>query len=96
MTNDDTPTHLKKRKPRLIERPEPEELVSILEAVLFVADAPIELAALSRTINAPKSEVSDALDDASARNLGLLAEQAHELISSHDAELEAVCGALSA
>jgi len=63
VTNEETPTHLKKRKPRLIERPEPEDLVSILEAVLFVADAPIELAALSRTINAPKSEVSDALGE---------------------------------
>ncbi len=63
MTNEDSPTHLKRRKPKLIERPEPEQLVPILEAVLFVADAPIEIAALARTINAPRGEVSDALDE---------------------------------
>jgi segregation and condensation protein B len=63
VTNEDSPTHLKRRKPKLIERPEPEELVPILEAVLFVADAPIEIAALARTINAPRGEVSDALDE---------------------------------
>ncbi len=63
MTNDDSPKHLRSRKPRLIERPAPEELVPILEAVLFVADAPIEVSALARTINAPRPEVSDALDE---------------------------------
>ena len=63
MTNEDSPKHLRPRKPRLIERPAPEELVPILEAVLFVADAPIEVSALARTINAPRSEVSDALDE---------------------------------
>ena len=63
MTSEDTPKHLRPRKPRLIERPAPEELVPILEAVLFVADAPIEVSALARTINAPRSEVSDALDE---------------------------------
>jgi len=63
VTNEDSPTHLKRRKPKLIERPEPEQLVPILEAVLFVADAPIEIAALARTINAPRGEVSDALDE---------------------------------
>jgi len=62
VTNEDSPTHLKRRKPKLIERPEPEQLVPILEAVLFVADAPIEIAALARTINTPRGEVSDALD----------------------------------
>jgi segregation and condensation protein B len=30
--------------------------------VLFVADTPIEIAALARTVNAPKQEVSDCLD----------------------------------
>jgi segregation and condensation protein B len=63
VTNEDSPTHLKKRKPKLIERPEPDQLVPILEAVLFVADAPVEIAALARTINAAKSEVSDALEE---------------------------------
>lgn len=63
MTNDVAPTHLKKRKPKLIERPDRADLVPILEAVLFVADAPVDIAALTRTINAPRSEVSDALDE---------------------------------
>lgn len=63
MTNEDNQTHLKRRKPKLIERPEPDQLVPILEAVLFVADAPVEIAALARTINAPRNEVSDALDE---------------------------------
>lgn len=63
MTNEDSQTHLKRRKPKLIERPEPDQLVPILEAVLFVADAPVEIAALARTINAPRNEVSDALDE---------------------------------
>jgi segregation and condensation protein B len=67
MTNEDTPTtapgHLKKRKPKLIERPEPEELLPILEAVLFVADAPIDIAALARTVNAPRQEVVDRLEE---------------------------------
>jgi segregation and condensation protein B len=63
VTNEDSPKHLKRRKPKLIERPNPDELVPILEAVLFVADAPIEISALARTINAPRSEVSAALDE---------------------------------
>ena len=63
MTNEDNPKHLKRRKPKLIERPDPGELVPILEAVLFVADAPIEISALARTINAPRNEVSAALDE---------------------------------
>ncbi len=70
MTNEEAPTHLKKRKPKLIDRPEPEQLLSILEAVLFVADTPIEIAALARTVNAPKQEVSDCLDE--------LAEKMHD------------------
>lgn len=55
-------TKLKRRKPRLIEPPAPEQLPNVLEAVLFVADAPIDVAALSRTVNAPKAEVNEALE----------------------------------
>ena len=62
LTNDEAPTHLKKRKPKLIEPPPGEQLVQVLEAVLFVADQPIEVAALARTVNAPRGEVSAALD----------------------------------
>ncbi len=82
MTNEDSQTHLKKRKPKLIERPEPEALVAILEAVLFVADAPVEIAALARTINAPKGDVSAALDDlaAACRDRGVRLQRTGELV----------------
>jgi segregation and condensation protein B len=82
VTNDDSQTHLKKRKPKLIERPEPDDLVSILEAVLFVADAPVEIAALSRTINAPRAEVSDALDELAeaCRERGVRLQRTGELV----------------
>jgi segregation and condensation protein B len=63
MTQEEAPSHLKRRKPKLIERPDREELLPILEAVLFVADAPIEIAALARTVNAPRPEVIDRLDE---------------------------------
>ncbi len=82
MTSEDSPTHLKKRKPRLIERPEPDQLVPILEAVLFVADAPVEIAALARTINASKSEVSDALEELAeaCRDRGVRLQRTGELV----------------
>ncbi len=62
MTTDEAPTHLKKRKPRLIEPPPAEHLLAVVEAVLFVADAPLEVGALARVIAAPKAEVDKALD----------------------------------
>ncbi|HYM15603.1 MAG TPA: SMC-Scp complex subunit ScpB [Dehalococcoidia bacterium] len=82
MTNEDSPTHLKKRKPRLIERPEPDQLVGILEAVLFVADAPVEVAALARTVNAGKAEVSAALDELAeaCRGRGVRVQRTGELV----------------
>ncbi len=64
MTNEDSaPAHLKRRKAKLIEPPPREELSNVLEAVLFVADAPIEIGALARTVNASKHDVSDALKE---------------------------------
>jgi len=82
MTNEQTPTHLKKRKPKLIERPEPEELLPILEAVLFVADAPIDLAALARTVNAPRQEVIERLDELAeaCRDRGVRLQQTGDLV----------------
>jgi segregation and condensation protein B len=82
VTNDDSPKHLRPRKPRLIERPAPEELVPILEAVLFVADAPIEISALARTINAPRPEVSDALDELAeaCRDRGVRVQRTGDLV----------------
>jgi segregation and condensation protein B len=82
VTNDDSQTHLKKRKPKLIERPEAEDLVPIIEAVLFVADTPIQIAALSRTINASRAEVSSALDELreSCRTRGVRLQRTGDLV----------------
>lgn len=63
MTTDDAPTHLKKRKPKLIEPPPPDELATVLEAVLFVADTPVEIAALARVVNTPRADIERALDE---------------------------------
>ena len=62
MTTEEAPTHLKKRKPRLIEPPPAEHLTAVVEAVLFVADAPLEVVALARIIAAPKADVDKALN----------------------------------
>jgi segregation and condensation protein B len=82
MTNEQTPTHLKKRKPKLIERPEPGELLPILEAVLFVADAPIDIAALARTVNAPRQEVVERLEELAeaCRDRGVRLQQTGDLV----------------
>jgi segregation and condensation protein B len=63
MTMDETPTHLRKRKPAPIERPPDGQLVPVLEAVLFVADTPVEVAALARTAGAPRGDVEAALGE---------------------------------
>jgi segregation and condensation protein B len=62
VTIDEAPTHLKKRKPKLIEPPPPEDVLGAVEAILFVADAPLEVAALSRVLATPRAEVEKALD----------------------------------
>jgi segregation and condensation protein B len=82
VTNEDSQTHLKKRKPKLIERPEADDLVPIIEAVLFVADAPVEIAVLSRTINASRAEVSAALDELmeTCRNRGVRLQRTGDLV----------------
>jgi segregation and condensation protein B len=63
MTNQDAPSHLKRRKPKLVEPPRPEELLPVVEAVLFVADAPVEVAAIARTVGVPRAEVESTLDE---------------------------------
>ena len=76
------PTHLRRRKPDLVEPPDPDELVQILEAVLFVADAPIELAALARTVNAPRADVEKKLDELAevCRDRGVRLQRSGELV----------------
>ena len=82
MTNEEAPTHLKKRKPKLIEPPPADQLMHVLEAVLFVADAPIEVAALARTVNATRGDVSAALDDLAeaCRDRGVRLQRTGELV----------------
>ena len=82
MTNEEAPTHLKKRKPKLIEPPPADQLMHVLEAVLFVADAPIEVAALARTVNASRGDVSTALDDLAeaCRDRGVRLQRTGELV----------------
>lgn len=82
LTNEAAPTHLKKRKPRLIEPPAADQLMHVLEAVLFVADAPIEVAALARTVNATRGDVSAALDDLAeaCRERGVRLQRTGELV----------------
>ena len=77
-----TPTHMKRRKPRLIEPPPADQLANVLEAVLFVADAPIDVAALSRTVNASKHDVVAALDDLaeSCRPRGVRVQRTGDLV----------------
>jgi segregation and condensation protein B len=63
VTIDEAPGHLRKRKPRLVEPPPPEHMLPAVEAILFVADAPIEIAALARVLSAPRTDVERALDE---------------------------------
>ena len=82
MTTDETPTHLKRRKARLIEPPPADQLANVLEAVLFVADAPIDVAALARTVNASKHDVVAALDELadSCRPRGVRVQRTGDLV----------------
>jgi segregation and condensation protein B len=82
VTTDQAPTHLKKRKPKLIEPPQADQLVGVIEAVLFVADAPIEIAALARTISASRADVLAALDDLAdaCRERGVRLQRTGELV----------------
>lgn len=63
VNDQDTQTRLKKRKSKPVEPPAPEQLVPVLEAVLFVADAPVEIAALSRTVGVARNDLVPALDE---------------------------------
>jgi segregation and condensation protein B len=82
MTIEETPTHLKRRKPKLVERPDSDQLLPILEAVLFVADAPVEVAALARTVNAPRAEVEEKLAELgeACRDRGVRLQRNGELV----------------
>jgi segregation and condensation protein B len=82
MTNEEAPAHLKRRKARLIEPPDPELLAPILEAVLFVADMPIEISALARTVASPRAEVERKLDELAEtlRDRGVRLQRSGELV----------------
>jgi segregation and condensation protein B len=72
----------KRAKPRLVERPDAAELPAIVEAVLFVADAPIEIAALARTVNVSRAEVERALEELgeSCRDRGVRLQRSGDLV----------------
>ena len=59
------------------EPPPEEHLVQAVEAILFVADAPLEIAALSRVLASSKSDIVKALGEERVREL-LVAEHAPE------------------
>ena len=86
MTIDQAPTpttgHLKKRKPKLIEPPPPDDVLGTVEAILFVADAPLEVAALSRVLATPKAEIEKALDQLGeqCRERGVRLQRTGELV----------------
>jgi segregation and condensation protein B len=82
VNNTDSPTHLKRRKPKFIERPAPEDVLSVVESVLFVADAPVEVAALARIIGVPRKELDDALEELAAvcRSRGVRLQRAGEMV----------------
>ena len=83
MTNEDLPTHLKRqRKPRLVEPPAPEQLLPVVESILFVADQPVEVGALARSIGVPKSDVAQALDTLTeqCRERGVRLQRSGELV----------------
>ena len=82
MTIEELPAQLRRRKPKLVERPDPEDVLPIVEAVLFVADTPIEVAALARTVNAPRGEIESALDQLAdqCRDRGVRVQRSGELV----------------
>lgn len=82
MTIEELPAQLKRKKPKLVERPDPEDVLPIVEAVLFVADTPIEIAALARTVNAPRAEIERALDQLAeqCRDRGVRVQRSGELV----------------
>lgn len=82
MTTDEAPSHLKKRKARLIEPPPAEHLVQAVEAILFVADAPLEIAALSRVLASSKGDIVKALDELAeqCRDRGVRLQRTGELV----------------
>jgi segregation and condensation protein B len=82
MTIEELPAQLRRRKPKLVERPDAEDLLPIIEALLFVADAPIEVAALARTVNAPRAEVERTLDELTeqCKDRGVRVQRSGELV----------------
>jgi segregation and condensation protein B len=78
----ETPSRLKRRKPKLIERPADDQVLPALEAVLFVADQPVELGVLARSLNVSKEEVARALDQLAGdcRDRGVRIQRTGELV----------------
>lgn len=50
--------------------PSPETLPAIVESILFVAEAPVEITTLVKALRRPRSEIDAALDEIEARHNG--------------------------
>lgn len=70
MNDATSPTRPKKLRLEPPPRPAPADLLPAVEALLFVADHPVEIAVLSRTLGVPRAEL--------AETLGRLAEHCRE------------------
>jgi len=77
-----SPTRLKRLKPEPPPPPPPEQLLPVLEALLFVADQPVEVGALARTVNVPRAALAGALDELAelCRGRGVRLQRTGELV----------------
>jgi len=82
VTNTDSPTAPRKLKPRLIEPPPAETIPAVVEAVLFVADQPIVIADLARSVGLTRAQALAALDAlaASLQGHGVCVQRTGELV----------------
>ncbi len=55
------------RKPQPVEAPAPEHLPSVIEALLFVAEEPVELTALSRNLGVTRARLEKAIEELGER-----------------------------
>ena len=80
--SEDAPTQLSRHKHKLVEPPAAQQVVPVVEAVLFVADQPIEIGALARSLNLSKPDVIEALDTLAelCRERGVRVQRSGELV----------------
>jgi len=57
-----TPAKIRRGRRKRLPPPPPEQLPLVLEALLFVADEPVEIGALARSLNLPRQTITEALE----------------------------------